>query len=166
MNAQLKSNSDDPKPHLERAKEIYESLADKTNKSGNMESIVKKVNALLVNNSPGDLVVGLEHFVAILRNSRSASNVDVELFFLDHKKLTTKLRRMEPNQLKYENVQIHRDEIATIIGKFQDNPRPAKDEVNLGPFKPLIEWGLEFATAAEMMLKVEKTNQDIAKLQS
>ena len=131
-----------------------------------MESIVKKVNALLVNNSPGDLVVGLEHFVAILRNSRSASNVDVELFFLDHKKLTTKLRRMEPNQLKYENVKIHRDEIASIIGKFEDNPRPGKDEVNLGPYKPLVQWGLEFATAAEMMLKVDKINQEIAKLQS
>ena len=81
---------------MERAKVIYEGLADKTNKSGNMEAIVKKINALLVNNSPGDLVVGLEHFVAILRNSGSASNVDVELFFLDAKKLTTKLRRMEP----------------------------------------------------------------------
>ena len=151
---------------MERAKVIYEGLADKTNKSGNMEAIVKKINALLVNNSPGALVAGLEHFVAILRNSRSASNVDVELFFLDAKKLTTKLRRMEPTQLKYENVQIHRDQIASIIDKFEDNPRPAKDEVNLGPYKPLVEWGLEFATAAEMMLKVEKINADIVKLQA
>ena len=66
---------------MEKAKEIYEGLADKGNKAGNMEAIVKKVNELFVNNSPGHLVVGLEHFVAILRNSRSASNVDVELFF-------------------------------------------------------------------------------------
>ena len=162
---ELASNSDDPAPYLAKAKEIYETLADSKNKKGNMEAIVKLVNETLNNHSPGMLVVGLEHFVALLRNSRSANNVDVELFFKDAQKLTTKLRRMEASTLKYDNVKIHRDELASVKGEFADNPRPAKDEVNLGPFAPLIEWGVQFATGAEMILKVEKTKQDIRDLE-
>lgn len=117
---------------------------------------------MLQNNSPGVLVAGLEHFVAILRNSKAANNVDVELFFLDAKKLGTKLRRMEPSGLKYENIAHHKEQLASIVGQFVDNPKPAQNEVNLGPFKPLIEWGLEFATGAEIILKEQKIDADIA----
>ena len=80
--AELEGNTDDPAPHLAKAKEIYESLADiKGNKKGNMEVLVKLVNTTLTSKSPENLIKGLEHFVALLRNSKSASNVDVELFF-------------------------------------------------------------------------------------
>jgi len=57
-------------------------LADiKGNKKDNMEILVKLVNTTLASKSPENLIKGLEHFVALLRNSKSASNVDVELFF-------------------------------------------------------------------------------------
>ena len=120
---------------------------------------------MLSENSPGVLVAGLEHFVAILRNSKAANNVDVELFFLDAKKLGTKLRRMEPSGLKYENIAHHKEQLASIADQFVDNPKPAQNEVNLGPFKPLIQWGLEFSTGAEIILKEKKIDADIAELE-
>ena len=157
------SSGEDSGPHLAKAKQIQEDLNNiKGNKSGNINVIVGKVNTMLSNNSPGVLVAGLEHFVAILRNSKSASNVDVELFFLDAKKLGTKLRRMEPSGLKYENIALHKEQLASIVDKFVDNPKPAQDEVNLGPFAPLIEWGIAFASGAEIILKDKKIEADIA----
>ena len=80
--AELDGNTDDPKPHLDKAKEIYDNLADiKGNKKDNMEILVKLVNTTFTSKSPENLIKGLEAFVALLRNSKSASNVDVELFF-------------------------------------------------------------------------------------
>ena len=110
---------------MAKAKEIYESLADtKGNKTGSMEVLVKKLNVLLQNKSPEKLCLALEHFVALLRNSKVATNVDVELFFMDAKKLTTKLRRMDPSTLKYDNVLAHRDQLASMSNEkwFDEKP--------------------------------------------
>jgi len=46
---------------------------------------------------------------------------------LDAKKLGTKLRRMEPSGLKYENIAHHKEQLASIVGQFVDNPKPEKD---------------------------------------
>ena len=119
------SSGADSGPHLAKAKQIQEDLNNIKGNKNNINVIVGKVNTMLSNNSPGVLVAGLEHFVAILRNSKSASNVDVELFFLDAKKLGTKLRRMEPSGLKYENIALHKEQLASIADKFVDNPKPA-----------------------------------------
>ena len=121
------SSGEDSGPHLAKAKQIQEDLNNIKGNKNNINVIVGKVNTMLSNNSPGVLVAGLEHFVAILRNSKSASNVDVELFFLDAKKLGTKLRRMEPSGLKYENIAHHKEQLASIVGQFVDNPKPEKD---------------------------------------
>lgn len=160
--SQKTSSGADSGPHLARAKEIQEELNNIKGNKQNINVIVGNVNKTLQDNSPGTLVAGLEHFVAILRNSKTANNVDVELFFLDAKKLGTKLRRMEPSGLKYENITYHKEQLASIVDQFEDNPRPGKDEVNLGPFKPLIEWGIEFASGAEIILKDQKIQEDIA----
>ena len=151
---------------MAKAKEIYESLADtKGNKPGSMEVLVKKLNVLLQNKSPAKLCLALEHFVALLRNSKVATNVDVELFFMDAKKLTTTLRRMDPATLKYDNVLAHRDQLASMNNEKWFDEKPEQGEVDITPFKPFMEWGFQFATGAEMILKVEKTKQDIKDLE-
>ena len=73
---------------------------------------------------------------------------------------------MEPFGLKYENVSLHKEQLASIADKFIDEPKPAEGEINLGPFAPFINWGLEFSTGAEIILKEKKIESDIAELEA
>lgn len=56
---------------------------------------IKKLNLLLENDSPPALVRGLEIFVALLRNKANTKPVDVELFFMDHAKLVSKMAKTD-----------------------------------------------------------------------
>ena len=56
---------------------------------------IKKLNLLLENDSPPALVRGLEIFVALLRNKANTKPVDVELFFMDHAKLVSKMSKTD-----------------------------------------------------------------------
>ena len=106
----------------------------------------------------------MEALVGLLRDCNQATPVDVELFFKDHKKLSNKLKRMESHGLKYDNVKKHTDELKGILDKFVDVPKPPKGEFNIGPMKPLIEWGINFGTAAEMDLRRDNLIKEIDSL--
>ncbi len=58
------------------------------------EKLVKDVNKILENESPLALVKLLEMFVALLRAKAKSKPADVELFFLDHGKLVSKMSRV------------------------------------------------------------------------
>ena len=128
-----------------------------------MDLICKGVNEIFETEAPQDMVTGLEAFVGILRNCKQATPVDLELFFADPKKLANKLKRMESHGLKYENVKKHKEIMEGILPSFVETRQNIKrQEFNLGPYKPLIEWGVAFGTAAEIELRKEALEAEIA----
>ena len=132
-----------------------------------MENICKSINDIFETEAPADMVTGLEALVGILRNCKQATNVDLELFFADPQKLANKLKRMESHGLKYENVKKHKETMEGVLAAFKVEgvrTNKAKKEFNLLPFAPLIEWGVAFGTAAEIELRKEALEEDIAKL--
>jgi hypothetical protein len=80
----------------------------KTNLASLVENInekqVKKINQILTKKSPGTLIDGIESFVAVLRNHKAATNVDVELYFHDFSRLIYKLDNIDAGQLHIEVV--------------------------------------------------------------
>jgi len=73
---------------------------------------------------------------------------------------------MESHGLKYENVKLHKGILEEEVQYFVESKNnPAKKEYNIGPFKPLIEWGIAFGTAAEIELRKEALAEEIATLQ-
>ena len=141
--------------------------------------MVKQLNKIFESESPVNLVNGLESLVGLLRNVRQANNIDVELFFMDHQKFYNKLKRMESTGLNYSVVKQHHDELVNILPEFRkpidQQPEPIQDEknpkavkrkkVDIQPFASLIEWGVEFSTAAEMELRKSNLEKEIEKLE-
>ena len=127
-----------------------------------INKMVAGINDIFEVEHPEDLVAGIEALVGLLRDCKQASNVDVELFMKDAKKLSNKFKRMESHGLKYENVKNHKAALEAALPKFVDRPKPPKGEYNIGPFKDLIDWGVQFATAAEMELRKENLEAEIA----
>ena len=103
-----------------------------------MENIVKGINAIFESESPTHLVNGLEAFVGLLRGCKQATPVDLELFFMDAKKLSNKLKRMESHGLKYEIVKKHKEILEEEVKYFVDKQPESKTDFNLGPYRPLI----------------------------
>ena len=160
--ADLKGSNEDPAPAKARA-EAARALIDKRS--------LEEMNKILTTSSPKALVEGMEALVGILRNVNQATNIDVELFLKDPSKLLTKFKRMESHGLTYSHVEKHKKELEGVIDTFkQDNRNPGKDEngkqqYNLFPFLPIMEWGLEFATAAAIELKKDDLERSIKTLQ-
>ena len=75
---------------------------------------LKKINSTLEIDSPEVLVKGLEAIVALMRNHEKASNIDVELYFKDLKKLTLKMERLDATKLTTEIVQRQHDQIKSV----------------------------------------------------
>lgn len=63
-----------------------------------------KINDIFENANPESLSSMLEVFVALLRNKRSKA-VDVQLFFLDHAKLVSKMSKHESTAVSLELVE-------------------------------------------------------------
>lgn len=63
---------------------------------------VEKINKILEKDSPQVMVDALETVVALMRNHQRATNIDVELYFKDYKKLQMKMERMDPASLDFE----------------------------------------------------------------
>lgn len=93
-----------------------ENLARIVEKMDKMQ--LKKINELLQKSSPSTLVAGLESLVALLRNHKTATNVDVELYFQDFTKLTLKLQRIEAASLSKEYVEKHHKALKAILPSF------------------------------------------------
>lgn len=91
------------------------------------------INKYLENDSPQLLIQGLEEFVALLRNAKTASNNDVELYMASHEKLIIKLQRINASDLTYTTVERHRDAFNNLITSFQRG----EDSYYL----PIIQWG-------------------------
>lgn len=66
--------------------------------------LVKHINQKLDNSKPHNLILLLEIFVALLRDKKKATQVDVKLYLENIDKLQFKLRTMDPHKLTLETV--------------------------------------------------------------
>jgi len=96
---------------------------------------VKKVNEWLGKATPPTLVKGLETLIALMRNHHKASNVDVEIYFKEHMKLTKKMIAMQGKDVDVDIVEQHMPELAKSRIEF------AKDFPDL---VDIIDWGTRF----------------------
>lgn len=149
--------------HLAKSKELINDVT---------EAQVKLVNVTLLKETPESLVIGLEALVGLLRDAKKANNIDVELFFEEFSKFSNKLKRMEAGGLKLANVAAHTATMREIKPKFDavfDSKAPKseedKDQMDLRPFASLIEWGIEFGSSAEIILKRDALEKEIIDLQ-
>lgn len=159
---ELSKANEDPTPFKEAAEKARQDVD---------ELMIKNINIILEKNSPSDLCKGLEAVVGLLRNVNEANNIDVELFMKDPKKLLTKLKRMESHSLTFKHVSKHKEELEALKPQFEKDeiPEPAEEgqqTYNINPFLPLIEWGLQFATAAEIELRKDTLEKDIKTLET
>jgi len=69
-----------------------------------------------------NLVKFLETFAALLRNVRVGSNIDVEMYFSDYKKLQVKLAKVcdKKKTFDFELVQMHLQTLASLTKTFKD----------------------------------------------
>jgi len=103
------------------------------------EKTVKKINQILSKKSPGTLIDGLESFVALLRNHKSATNVDVELYFSDFSRLIFKLENIDASHLHLEIVEHHKESLAKILPSFTSEKH--EDFKLNSQFADFINWG-------------------------
>jgi len=54
----------------------------------------KKLNMLFEVDSPDYLVPGAEAYTGLIRGTRVANNIDVELYFANHDKLDNKMKKI------------------------------------------------------------------------
>ena len=90
--------------------------------------------------SPGTLIDGIESFVALLRNHKSASNVDVELYFHDFSRLIFKLENIDASHLHLDIVEHHKQAFAKILPGFTSVNH--EDFKLNSQFAVFVNWGV------------------------
>ncbi len=71
------------------------------------EATQKKLFKYFETDSNPSLIAGIASLVALLRNNKTATNVDVELYLASFEKLMFKLRRAEVDKISLSTVQFH-----------------------------------------------------------
>lgn len=100
------------------------------------------------------LIKGLEAFTALLRNKDEAKNVDVQLYLEDFEKLRFKLEYIDAKTLTAKNVRKHRERLV-------ENQKALQSSEKLSKFKVFIEWGIQFADYALIVLGESEAQKDI-----
>jgi hypothetical protein len=86
------------------------------------------------------LVDGIESFVAVLRNHKTASNDDVELYFHDYSRLIFKLENIDASSLFLDVVEYHKQAFSNVIASFTSE-RHEDFKLN-SQFAVFINWGV------------------------
>lgn len=96
----------------------------------------------------------LEEFVALLRNKAGSTNADVELFFKDHTKLVSKMRKVETTASSLPLI----NDIAEKMNAIRKNIRVEETLnnkiVDLSNYKMFAEWSWNFCEAAKIDLRL------------
>jgi hypothetical protein len=106
-----------------------------------------RVNKVLGGYSPDTLIDSLETIVAMMRNAQSASNVDVELYFMDYSKLLWKMQRLNPADLDTALVAQHGKTLAKLLPRFADTSLPEHSYV--AGLEHFCRWGVVFSEYAQ-----------------
>jgi len=73
-----------------------------------------KINKILENKAPNTLVLGLECFVALMRNEPVATNIDVQMYFADFKKLMYCMDHADPTTFDLDVINQHAKTLTTL----------------------------------------------------
>ena len=120
---------------------------------------INKINQLFENFNPPALSGMLETFVSLLRNKNSKA-VDVQLFFLDHQKLVSKMSKHETTAVSLELVEEADAKLQTMRGAFQGGI--AAHDISFAAC--FLEWSINFCGAAKIDLRLKKLNQEVEDL--
>ena len=119
--------------------------------------MVEKLNKILENKSPRTLIDILETFVALLRNNEHTKPVDVELFFADAQKLSSKMGRHKTTDVDLELAMASKQKLEPIA---RQDDLGTEDEVDIQQFKIFADWSVMYCDAAIVDLRVQKTKQE------
>lgn len=89
--------------------------------------------------------------MALLRNNKSASNVDVELYFQDFSRLVFKLENIDASHLDLDIVEHHKQSFAKILPSFKEVKH--EDFKLNNQFASFIDWSVYFCDYAILLLK-------------
>ena len=123
----------------------------------------KKLNQYFENDSNFSLVAGISSLVAILRNNKTASNVDVELYLKDYEKLIFKLRQADVKNLSVNTVNFHQKELSKIIGAFTNSSHA--DYAACAEFAHYVQWAQAFADYALQAIVLLESKQGTSVLE-
>lgn len=122
----------------------------------------KKLNLLFEVDSPDYLVPGAEAYTGLIRGTKFANNIDVELYFANHDKLDHKMKKIindvEGRGWNLEYVHKHQTTLNSVIGSI-------KSESYVSPFQDYILWAIEFGKVAEKILQAEVEKKAIKKIE-
>lgn len=105
-----------------------------------------RVNKVLGGYSPNVLIETLESLVAMLRNSQSANNVDVELYFADFTKLLFKFQNINPANLDAALVAKHGQHLASLLPHYADKSHAEYSYI--AGLECFCKWGVVFSEYA------------------
>lgn len=125
------------------------------------KKMFNRVNKVLGGFSPDTLIDTLETMVAMMRNHESASNVDVELYFMDYTKLLWKMQRLNPADLDAALVEKHGKQMASLLPRYADKSLPEASYIS--GLEHFCKWGVVFSEYAEkvreQMVEQEKLDE-------
>lgn len=106
-------------------------------------------------------MVGIQGFVAMLRNNKTGTNVDVELYLKDFDKLMFKLRRADVSGISLATVTHHQRELQKVSGAFTQTSHP--DYGACCEYACYIAWAQCFVEYAQhaIVLNQEKQGNDV-----
>lgn len=131
------------------------------------QDVIKRLNKVLMDCVPNqNLVKFLETFAALLRNVRVGSNIDVEMYFSDYKKLQVKLAKVcdKKKTFDFELVQMHLQTLASLTKTFKDQSNP--DFGINHHYVSLLCWAQTFCIETTKELKVKEHTDKALELQS
>lgn len=120
--------------------------------------MVEEINKLLLSDKPELLIMGIEPFVAVLRNKMDADNVDVELFFKKHANLVAKMRRMEMRDMQQNVVESKLQAISPLIQQWEATERTEQD---ISEYSVLLKWAKAFCEGAQIELKLKNQEEAV-----
>jgi len=131
---------------------------------GIKEPLIKEFNKLLYNQTPTDLIAGIEPFVSVLRNKETANNVDVELFFIKPANLITKMGRMDMASMDEQVVDMKLKELQDALPKIEA-ARGDTPKTNLAQYAVFVKWGISFCLGAQIELKIKQQKDLVTRAQ-
>lgn len=106
--------------------------------------------------SPPTLTKGLESFVALLRNTQTASNIDVELYFAEFAKLSKKMMTITAHKHDLDTVSSHEKQLQAQKSEFvQEYPE----------LEIIFEFALAFCTYAKKFCQQSQSGGGLIELE-
>lgn len=136
--------------HEDQAKQAKAKLATLLEKFS--KGSIDKLSSYFEKEQNPSLCSGIECFVALLRGTRKASNVDVELYLKDYDKLMWKLKRAEVSHLDLVLIEYHKAQLGQIKNGFSGSHPDAGVS---GEWTYIIDWAEQFCVYAEHHLVAE-----------